>query len=215
MKIKKPFSTSGSGKIYFMSDLHYNHENVIKHDSRPFNNVSDMNDYILSELKKTSPDDIIFDLGDMFWKMPLDSIKEVLDQIPCNNIYKIVGNHDNYGLYYDQAPLKEYFKIICDILDVHIEHLGVDYMVTMSHYPFVSWNHKPYGSIMIHGHTHSNIDNFNLSSNDLRVDIGFNSGLAKKLGTFLVTFEDIVDYFKEKTNNEDFKGWTIKKCSEL
>ena len=128
MKIKKPFTTAGSGKIYFISDLHYGHENVIKYDSRPFKDVTEMNNYILEELKKTKEEDIIFDLGDMFWKMPVDDIKDVLNQIPCKNIYKIVGNHDNYGLYFDQAPLKGYFKIISDILDVHIEHLGKDYM---------------------------------------------------------------------------------------
>ena len=53
MKIKKPFTTAGSGKIYFISDLHYGHENVIKYDSRPFKDVTEMNNYILEELKKT------------------------------------------------------------------------------------------------------------------------------------------------------------------
>jgi calcineurin-like phosphoesterase family protein len=52
MKIKKPFTTAGSGKIYFISDLHYGHENVIKYDSRPFKDVTEMNNYILEELKK-------------------------------------------------------------------------------------------------------------------------------------------------------------------
>lgn len=215
MKIKQKFITVGPGKIYFMSDLHYNHENVIRHDNRPFVNVTEMNDYILRELQKTKPEDIIFDLGDMFWKMPVDDIKKVLDQIPCKNIYKIVGNHDNYGLYYDQAPLKNYFKIICDILDVHIEYQRKDYMVTMSHYPFVSWNHKPHGSIMIHGHVHSHLDDYNSSLYDLRVDVGFNSGLAKEQGTFLIPFEKIINYFNNKTNGMDYKQWTLQNVKEL
>lgn len=215
MKIKQKFTTTGSGRIYFMSDLHYNHENVIRHDSRPFMNVTEMNKYIIDELSKTTPDDIIFDLGDMFWKMPVDDIKGVLDRIPCKNIYKVVGNHDNYGLYFDQAPLKSYFKFICDILDVHIEHQGVDYMVTMYHYPFVSWNHKPHGSIMIHGHCHGNIDQYNDTDYSLRVDVGFGSGLAKKCGSFLIPFEDIIDHFNSKTGGIDYKSWTLKNVKEL
>lgn len=215
MKIKKPFTTAGQGKIFFMSDLHYGHANVIKHDSRPFEDVTKMNEYILSVLKGVGEEDIIFDLGDMFWKMPVDDIKAVLDQIPCKNIYKLVGNHDNYGLYFDQAPLKNYFKVISDILDVHIEHAGKDYMVTMCHYPFVSWNHKPHGSIHLHGHCHGNIDGFNSSDYSLRVDVSFGSGIAKSLGTFLIPFEEIIKYFDNKTGGMDYKDWTLTKCKEL
>lgn len=215
MKIKKPFTTAGSGKIYFISDLHYGHENVIKYDSRPFKDVTEMNNYILEELKKTKEEDIIFDLGDMFWKMPVDDIKDVLNQIPCKNIYKIVGNHDNYGLYFDQAPLKGYFKIISDILDVHIEHSGKDYMVTMCHYPFVSWNHKPHGSIHLFGHVHGHLTEYINSIYDLKVDVGFNSELARSLRTFLIPFEEIIKYFDTKTGGMNYKEWTLSKCKEL
>lgn len=62
MKIKKPFTTAGSGKIYFISDLHYGHENVIKYDSRPFKDVTEMNNYILEELKKKLKKKILYSI---------------------------------------------------------------------------------------------------------------------------------------------------------
>ena len=216
MKIKDKFILKeGSGKIYFMSDLHYGHNNVIKYDDRGFDTVENMNSYIVSKLNKLNPDDIVFDLGDMFWNTPLNEIKEILESIPCKNIYKIMGNHDKYGLYYDQAPLKSYFKIISDILDIQIEYNNVTYMITLSHYPIVSWNHKSQGSIMVHGHCHGNIDQYNDSVYDLRLDIGYGSKIAKNLGTFLVPFEDILNYFCRKTGNVDFKKWTINNCNNL
>ena len=216
MKIKNKFTTEGPGKIYFMGDLHYGHSNVIKYDNRPFSNVEDMNKYIIEELQsKLKPEDMVFDLGDMFWNTPVDKIKEILESIPCKNIYKIVGNHDKYGLYYDQAPLKDYFKIICDLLDIHIEHNGVDYMITLSHYPIVSWNHKSHGGISIHAHCHGNIDSYNDSVYDLRVDAGYGSNLAKQEGSFLIPFERILDYFYKKTGGINFREWTLNKCSEL
>ena len=74
MKIKDKFILKeGSGKIYFMSDLHYGHNNVIKYDDRGFDTVENMNSYIVSELNKLNPNDIVFDLGDMFWNTPLNA----------------------------------------------------------------------------------------------------------------------------------------------
>ena len=215
MKIKKQFTTEEPGKIYFMSDLHYNHENVIRYDSRPFKTVQEMNDYIIRILKSTSEEDVIFDLGDMFWNTSEYEIKNILDQIPCKNIYKIMGNHDRYGFYQCQSQLARNFKIVCDILDVSIRHQEIDYMVTMSHYPLVSWNHKSHGSLMIHGHTHSNLDEFNNLSTDLRVDVGFNSELAKKSKTFLVPFEDIVNHFNKKTGSKDYRSWVKNNYTNL
>ncbi len=90
-----------SGNIYFMSDIHYNHENAISFGNRPFNNVSSMNKYILDTIKETlKPEDILFTLGDDFWKMKIQDRKTILESVPTKNIHKIMGNHDKYGYYW-------------------------------------------------------------------------------------------------------------------
>lgn len=223
MKIKQKFISNPPGKggrVLFISDIHYNHGNAIKHSQRPFNDTQEMNSYILRELiGKVKPEDTLFDLGDMFWNMSPEQICNVLDQIPTDNIYKIVGNHDKHGIYYGSGGLevKKRLKIICDILDIQVESwkTGKTYMVTMSHYPMVSWNHKPHGSIHLHGHTHGNLDQYNNSSPDLRVDISFDGGLSKKLGSFIIDFEDIIEFFNSKTGGMDYKNWTLKNRNNL
>lgn len=221
MKIREKFvSTENKGRILFMSDIHYNHSNIIRHSRRPFCSIEEMNQYIIQELKcKIKPEDVLFDLGDMTWRMTPQEICDFLDQIPTKNIYKIVGNHDKYGIYYGSGGIdvREKLKMVADILDIQVESWRTKktYMITISHYPMVSWNHKPHGSIHLHGHTHGNIDKFNDSTYDLRVDLSYDGTLSKNLGSFIIDFEDIIKFFDNKTGGMDYRDWTINKCNEL
>ena len=221
MKIKEKFiSSETEGRVLFMSDLHYNHQNIIRHSQRPFKDVEEMNAFILGELKsKIKSEDVLFDLGDLFWNMTPEKMCEILDEIPTKKIYKVVGNHDKYGVYYGSGGLevRKRFMMISDILDIQVEswRTGKTYMVTMSHYPMISWNHKPHGSIHLHGHCHGNIDQYNNSSTDLRVDLSYDSKLSKELGSFIIDFEDIIQFFNNKTGGIDYRSWTINKCKEL
>ena len=221
MKIKEKFiSSETEGRVLFMSDLHYNHQNIIRHSQRPFKDVEEMNAFILGELKsKINPEDVLFDLGDLFWNMTPEKMCEILDEIPTKKIYKVVGNHDKYGVYYGSGGLevRKRFMMISDILDIQVEswRTGKTYMVTMSHYPMISWNHKPHGSIHLHGHCHGNIDQYNNSSTDLRVDLSYDGKLSKELGSFIIDFEDIIQFFNNKTGGIDYRSWTINKCKEL
>lgn len=204
--IIKPKLEANKVRIFFMGDLHYGHVNVIRFDDRPFSNIEEMNQFIVDEVKRVlRPNDILFDLGDMFWKSRDDEIRRVLDQFPTKNIYKIIGNHDKPKLY--QNHLSNYFVAIGDLFDVNIEYNSQDYKVILSHYPLVSWQSKAYGSIHLHAHCHGNIDGFNKSSSDLRVDIGFNSELAKQNGSFLIPFEKVIEWFDNKTGGLDYYNW--------
>lgn len=217
MKVKNLFieNDNGSGKIYFMADLHINHENVLKFGSRPFYNTEKMLEYIEQEFQKLTPQDILFDLGDTFWSMEPNNCINILKKIPCP-IYKIMGNHDKYGLYIiGNKTLEPYYKLIVDLLDIRVEYKKKIYFCTLSHYPLVSWNHKPYGSINIHGHCHGNIDEFNNNSPDLRIDVGFDSYISKLNGSFLIPFSKVYESMIEKTGGLEFDKWVISNCKTL
>ena len=198
MKITEAFQTK-KNKLWFMSDLHYNHENVIKFNRRPFENVKEMNWHIEQELiTKVGPGDILFDMGDLFWKTDETTMKNVISLASPKEWYKILGNHDNYNVY-RKSYIGTLFTLLSDILEINVDHEGRNYKLTLCHYPMISWNGKARGTLMIHGHCHGNIDNINTESTDLRVDVGFDGALAKKTGSFLISFEDILEYMKEKT----------------
>lgn len=190
-----------------MSDLHYNHANVIRFDNRPFNNVEEMNNYIEMELiNNIDSKDVLFDLGDMFWKSDIHTIKKVMGYAKPWKFYKAIGNHDNREIWDKNKTLS---TEVSDLFDVKIEHEGVRYPLVLCHYPIVSWNQKPRGSWCIHGHCHHNIDKFNENSPDLRVDIGFD---GKKL---LWSFEDLLEYMKKKAKTDNFYEYAQTKITEL
>lgn len=215
MKITEAFQTK-KNKLWFMSDLHYNHENVIKFNRRPFENVKEMNWHIEQELiTKVGPGDILFDMGDLFWKTDETTMKNVISLASPKEWYKILGNHDNYNVY-RKSYIGTLFTLLSDILEINVDHEGRNYRLTLCHYPMISWNGKARGTLMIHGHCHGNIDNINTESTDLRVDVGFDGALAKKTGSFLISFEDILEYMKEKAGGSlDFMKHAQEKCNAL
>ena len=112
---------------------------------------------------------------------PLFCTRHLLEKLPGQK-FLIQGNHDGSIRAYSN-----YFKTTAQILDLTIKptacpFLTENLMLTLCHYPMVTWNHKPYGSIMLHGHSHGKLDEHNRLSNDLRFDVGVDGELAKKAG---------------------------------
>lgn len=211
MKVRTKLDTS-KGRVFFCSDLHLGHSNILtlNKDSRSrWKTIEEMNTFLEDNVwGKLDYNDTLIDLGDTFWKMETDRLAEIL----CNckgDLWKVMGNHDAYGLYYPpQQPLREYYSVLGDVLDINILHEGKEYMLTLDHYPKVSWNHKAYGSFMLHGHCHGNVDKFNEDCPDLRVDVGLDASLCKSLGgSVMLEFSQILDYFKNKIGGDDFRNY--------
>ena len=55
--------------IYYISDTHFGHANMITIDNRPFSNLKEMDDYIIKawNSKVTNDDDVYF-LGDFAYR---------------------------------------------------------------------------------------------------------------------------------------------------
>jgi len=57
-----------SSKIFFTSDTHFSHSNIIKFCDRPFSDVNEMNTALINNWNKVVPEDgIVFHLGDFAW----------------------------------------------------------------------------------------------------------------------------------------------------
>ena len=172
-------------KIYFTADLHFGHTNVLKHcPERPYACDGDIeaHDGWLLDLWKSTVDkkDDIYILGDLTF-LKSDDARHLLEKLPGRK-FLVEGNHDgsirSYG---------NYFVSVNQILDVKFSPqrapiLKDNLRVSMCHYPMVTWNHKPYGSIMLHGHCHGKLDEYNALAPDLRFDVGIDGCLSREAG---------------------------------
>lgn len=185
-------------QIYFTADLHFGHPNIVKHSiKRPFSDPKDIawHDEWLLQLWKGTVDkhDIIYILGDLTFLKSEDA-RHLLEKLPGQK-FLIEGNHDGSIQAY-----KNYFKGVYQIKEMTFKptvapFLKEDFKVVMCHYPMVTWNHKPHGSVMLHGHSHGKLDEYNAQSMDLRFDVGIDGNLANLR---FLTLENIYNAATEK-----------------
>ena len=86
------FSTKDQN-LFFTSDTHFWHENILKFCNRPFSSIEEMNDTIINNWNSVvKENDIVFHLGD-FCFCGSDKFKELIEKLN-GRIYLILGNHD-------------------------------------------------------------------------------------------------------------------------
>lgn len=147
-------------KLWFTSDLHFGHRNVIRFCERPFENEKQMGTKLIENWNDTVGDnDIVFVLGDTFWFNDSRNIKKVLSSLNGKTIYILPGNHDDFNAYHrvDDPRI-----VLLD--DVNVMWLESEnnrgwkkkiYEVWMSHYPMMTWPHRDNGAFQFFGHIHS------------------------------------------------------------
>ncbi len=196
-------------KIFFTADLHFGHKNVLKHcKNRPFAEQNDTvaHDKWLMELWNSTigKKDVIYILGDLTF-LGRDDARRLVEKLNGRK-HLIVGNHDG-----SVEQLTNYFVTISPLKDIVIKPtsypvLRENLCLTLCHYPMVSWNKKPDGAIMLHGHCHGRIDEFNAECEEFRFDVGIDGELARKCGG-LVPLEAIYEAALEKAGTDDFKSY--------
>lgn len=131
-------------KIYMIADTHFNHKNIIKYCNRPFANIEEMNESIISNWNKIiSKDDIVYHLGDLYLGSKYD-LKDLVSKLN-GKIYLIRGDHD-------RLTVKSYED--CGITVLKNTPILLDeYKITLSHRPLPDTMIKT-GYINIHGHIH-------------------------------------------------------------
>ena len=81
-------------RIWFTSDPHYDHANIIKYCHRPFRSVKQMNAVLRRNWNSTiRPDDVVYFVGDMSFGLPSRSPRWWLKRLNGRKIY-VKGSHD-------------------------------------------------------------------------------------------------------------------------
>ena len=131
--------------IYFISDTHFNHKNIIKYCNRHFDNVEQMNETLIKNWNEViSNTDTIYHLGD-FALGNKDEILNIFSKLNGNK-YLIRGNHDKWS-----ANTYENFGFnVLKNAPIRLD----EYKLLLSHIP-VPDIQIPKGFINIHGHIHN------------------------------------------------------------
>lgn len=130
---------------YYISDLHFNHDNIIRLDGRPFGDVDQMNEVMIFNWnERVSEGDHVYVLGDMFWKNE-DKSLEIIKRLKGHK-HLVQGNHD---------MTKGRLRFKWDSIDRYLELKDDDKMVILSHYPILFYNGQHRNSIMLYGHVHA------------------------------------------------------------
>lgn len=139
--------------IYFTSDTHLNHANIIKYCNRPFDSVEQMNEHIITQWNSViQPHDLVYHLGDFALGKKAE-IKGKLDQLN-GHIHLLKGNHDS------EATTKlDRFVWVKDMYELKVpdEEMDVTQVLVLCHYPIESWNHRAHGAWHLHGHCHGTL----------------------------------------------------------
>lgn len=144
--------------IYFISDTHFGHTNIIRYSNRPFKHTDEMNETIISNWNAiVKPQDIVYHLGD-FAFLPEHKAENILRRLNGHKHF-ILGNHDKNNTKLKGWTSIQHYKEI---------QIGEDSIV-LFHYGMRVWNKSHYGSYMLYGHSHGSLPG-NSQSLDVGVD---------------------------------------------
>ena len=145
-------------RIFFTSDLHFGHENVLKFDERPFETVEEMDEELIRRWNnKVDKGDLVYVLGDLIWKTANNEALSIIKRLN-GQIILIKGNHDrfikNATAKNALAGLKDYDDICVALAD------GTTRRCILSHYFMPFYNGHRYNAIHLHGHSHKTEEHY-------------------------------------------------------
>lgn len=156
--------------IWFTSDIHFGHQNILEYTDRPFLNIDTHDAGIIEKYNsKVQQGDLCYFLGDIFFGCSTEKARDYISRMRGTKVL-IKGNHDkNKDVWYYSIG----FDVVLESAQIRLGK-GI---VQLSHFPFkLSWYKRmklfimskkyrtfkrfkyknlPYeGKYLLHGHTH-------------------------------------------------------------
>lgn len=166
--------------IYFISDTHFFHFNIIRLANRPFKDLTEMHEEMIKRWnEKVKPNDIVVHAGD-FAMASKDNMREILSRL---NGYKILvkGNHDSSR------------KRMLDSGFDEVHKHWYDDEIFVFHYPTYNKNMSPFYKelydkckIFVYGHVHNNPHD--------KIKKGFNVS-AEVLNYYPISKDELIEHF--------------------
>lgn len=115
--------------VFFTSDTHFYHTNIIEFCNRPFKNMEDMNETLTANWNKADgPNDIVFHLGD-FCLGDFGKWNRILDGLN-GKIHLILGSRDLRNF---RKSYAESFESVAMQMNIEVDNQKI----CLNHYPFL------------------------------------------------------------------------------
>ncbi len=135
--------------LFFVSDTHFGHENIIKTCNRPFASAAEMDEALIGRWnERVGPDDTVYHLGDFCYRN-WRGADVYLSQLN-GKIHLVAGNHDDETI----AHHASLFASVSHIREIHER----GHRIVMCHYPMREWHGSWDNAWHLFGHVHGRLD---------------------------------------------------------
>lgn len=167
--LKKKYNT---GDIWFTSDTHFNHSQIIKYCDRPYENQNDMNEDMIARWNAiVKPEDTVFHLGDFAFTSNIDTIREIVSRLN-GEIFLILGNHDIQNGFYRDSVREIFGERMRSLLDIQVWDDEQDdwQAITLCHFRMGTWHRSNKGAWNLFGHSHGTTEEKHCKP--MQIDVG-------------------------------------------
>lgn len=157
MKLSNKFD---GNSLFFTADTHFNHANILRFCNRPFADVEEMNETIITRWNQVIGNDChVFHLGD-FCQGGSAEWSRLLDRLN-GRIHLIVGNHDLKNL--RQGFMNRFEEVVMQ-QRIEVETKSI----YLNHYPFLCFEGGYKSNVwQLFGHVHTRTHNTGLDADRL------------------------------------------------
>ncbi len=147
--------------IRYLADPHFDHEDIIGYDNRPFDSVREMNAVMTDRWNRVCrEDDMIYIIGD-FCAGGADRWRELLCRLRGRKVL-ITGNHDN-----PEAAGQMCREGLLEAAEPYLEIEDAGRHVVLCHYPIVPFHNHYFGWYHLYGHVHAGYE-WNMTEHEKR-----------------------------------------------
>jgi len=156
-------------RIFFTSDHHFGHGNIIKYTGRPFSNAREMDEIMIERWNEVvSKWDLVYCLGDLTLRNDGTKYLAKLNGrifvlcYPWHHdkrwipLHKLIYSTTSFSASFAPNIHSQTFYPITVLPPMVVLEKGLYYPapITLCHYPVAEWDRKHYGAWHLHGHSH-------------------------------------------------------------
>lgn len=187
--------------IWFASDHHFGHTNLIRYVGRPFENVDEMNEEMTARWNEVvSSRDTVYYPGDFTLGDDAAQFFRCLN----GRIYVVPGGHDYRWIrkqrdrvFSRSGPV----EVLDPLYTLELPQEGKKWplVIVLCHYMMRSWPRSHYNTWHIHGHHHRRVPYLEFQGKVLNVCVDHHNFYPWSL-------DEVVAYMERQSDNTDFVG---------